>query len=79
MNIPMIKAEGCKNCKHRIEENGQLFCAFYPPTAAAIITPPARGNEAAGPGIGWVSSFPPVPPDLKCGQYVHGILKAEMN
>ena len=73
MNIPTVKAESCKNCKHRFEENGQLFCALYPPTVAFVTQ-----NSPGGLQSGWASSLPPVPPDLKCGQYARGIIRSEM-
>lgn len=79
MSAPkIIQANGCKNCGHSGVQRGQLVCQMNPPTAAPVfaIAPIEVVSESTGVGtesimkpIGWTSSFPPVAPDLKCGQW----------
>jgi hypothetical protein len=47
-------------------ERNQMVCRFNPPTTAPIIGMDDNGQPRIA---GWVASFPPVTPDLKCGQY----------
>ena len=62
----IIKPHGCKSCSHSTTSNGQLVCAINPPTAAPVFK--IEENGVMRP-VGWTSSFPPVAPDLKCGQW----------
>ena len=67
MSAPqLIKAHGCRNCGHSAVQKGQLVCAANPPTAAPISRVDEEGQISV---VGWASSFPPVAPDLKCGQW----------
>ena len=67
MNVALIKKYGCKNCAHRVIQNRAMACSFNPPTAFPIMV---ADEKTGGPNVvGWVSSFPPVSPDLKCGKH----------
>lgn len=62
-------ATGCKTCKFKAMQGQQgqtMVCTFNPPTAAPLMGLNAKGEVAIQ---GWAASFPPVHPDLKCGQY----------
>ena len=69
----LITAQGCKSCGHSTTQQGQLLCAFNPPTAAPVFQ---VGQDGAMKPIGWTASFPPVAPDLKCGQWKVRIVTA---
>lgn len=79
MNAPkIIQAQGCKSCSHSAVQRNQLVCTLNPPTAAPVFCI-RQVDVAADDGrvtqesvmkpVGWTSSFPPVAPDLKCGQW----------
>jgi hypothetical protein len=65
MNAPIITPNGCKNCGHS-QVVGTLVCTLNPPTACPVLGADAQGRIAP---VGWCSSFPPVAPDTKCGQW----------
>ena len=62
----IIKPHGCKSCGHSVAQQNQLACTLNPPTAAPVFQ---MTQEGIMHPVGWVSSFPPVAPDLKCGQW----------
>lgn len=57
---------GCRNCEHQGVERSQMVCRFMPPTTAPMLGTDDNGKLRIA---GWVASFPPVAPDLKCGQH----------
>jgi len=94
MDVKIITGEGCKNCQFKIEETGQngqmqMFCGFNPPMPAPVFHYQVivqRDAETDQPRTfhvpqlaGWISGFPSVPPDLKCGRYQKKRVLTEMN
>ena len=66
MNPGIIQPFGCKNCAHRQISNGQMVCAFNPPAAHPALSMNDKGQPVV---LGWVSAFPSVTPQMKCGQH----------
>jgi hypothetical protein len=74
MTIPLIKAEGCKNCKFAMATDTVNFeCRWGPPTAVLMLGQDAHGTVGVR---GTLSAFPLVGPDIICGRYERGIVAA---
>lgn len=69
MNVTLIRADCCQNCKFKRDQNGQIVCTFNPPTA--VLLPTKKGPVIA-------SAFPPVTADMCCGRFARGLVRAEM-
>jgi hypothetical protein len=64
------EASSCGNCAHSIVEGGAMYCTLNPPSTAPIVVVASLPNGQLAPNVfGWVSSFPTVNPERKCGQH----------
>lgn len=64
------EAASCGNCAHSIIENGHMLCTFNPPSTAPIVVVASLPNGQLTPNVlGWLSNFPTVNPERKCGQH----------
>lgn len=70
--MTLIGQKGCRNCSHHRQDGQQLYCGLNPPAAYPIFGPPPGPMKP--PTIAWVSTQPPVSPDMYCSH--HAYLKA---
>lgn len=70
----IIGEKRCGNCAYARKEGeaALLLCAFKPPTAFPLPRQGPQGSMA----ITWISGFPPVHPDLVCGQHKSRLVAA---
>lgn len=68
------KQAACSNCMHslieRVGEAESMFCTLNPPTTVPIVVVITLPTGQMVPNVlGWVSNYPTVHPEKKCGQY----------
>lgn len=68
--MTLIGQKGCRNCAHHRQDGKQLFCGLYPPSVFPMMGQPGP----KGPSVGWLSTQPPVSPEMYCSQ--HSYVKA---
>ena len=61
----LIQELGCKNCRHAFRAPQALECRLNPPLPFPVPTPQ---------GVGFVTAFPVIQPDLKCSKYERGVV-----
>lgn len=69
MNTPILTDRTCLTCKHKVVEGAgkakpQMFCRRNPPTATILMIPGPQGVAPVP-----VAAFPPVQPDMWCGEH----------
>jgi hypothetical protein len=76
MSNKIIGAAACGNCAHSIVEGGKMLCALNPPTNTAIfvVTMDDKTQQLIPNVLGWVSAYPAVNPERKCGQHKRQVL-----
>ena len=81
MSSKIIGAATCGNCAHSIVEGGKMLCAFNPPTNAPVyvVTMDDKTQKLEPNVLGWVSAYPAVNPDRKCGQHKMQLLMIDGN
>lgn len=64
MNVALIGGKSCRSCEHRIKMNGIMFCRRYPPQVIQVMR-----DTPTGPQLAMNASYPPINPDIPCGEY----------
>lgn len=68
----------CGNCAHSFIEGGTMFCALNPPSTFPIVVMGMAPNGQPMANVAaWVSNFPSVDPERKCGQHKRQLVTIE--
>jgi len=68
----IIGGKSCRSCEFMVLIGKGIFCRRYPPMAFGLVTPGPQGR----PAFTVQSSYPPVNPELPCGEYQRSELNA---
>lgn len=75
MTTPILTERRCQNCKFRYTERQpgakQMFCRRNPPQATIIMVPSPKGPQPVP-----IAAFPPVQPEMFCGEWGPRIMHA---
>jgi hypothetical protein len=66
MTLPLLGAKSCRSCEHHFKLPSSLIvCKRYPPQLVFVAVPGPMGEPQ------WITNsfFPPVNPDIPCGEY----------
>lgn len=74
--IPLLGAKSCRSCEYHFKQpggGGVLACRRYPPAVVFIAIPGPDGAP------NWITNsvFPPINPDIPCGEYKRNELMAQ--
>lgn len=64
----LIGQRDCKSCEHFALINGGPFCTRFPPQAFMIQQVVSGSKE---PQIAFINTYPPINPEIPCGEYKH--------
>lgn len=68
----IIGSKSCRSCEFLSRKDGQMYCCRYPPTPFCVMQPNGQGGMTAN----IIAAYPPVNPDMPCGEYKRNEINA---